>query len=318
MLSRAAESIYWMSRYVERAESIARLIEVHLTLTLDQPPEERQWNPLIDISGDDVEFLERYGHPTQDAVLHFLTFDLENPNSVLACLRSARENARSVREIISSEMWESINAQYLGVLDATRTTVDREDAHDFYKNIRMFGHLAEGLAAGSMSHGEGWHFARLGRLIERADKTSRILDVKYFVLLPSPEHVGSPVDDIQWSAVLKSASAFEMYRKKYGRIFPARVVEFLLLDREFPRAVLSCMTRAAESLHAITGTPIGSFRNRAEQQLGRLRAELEYSDSKALIAKGLHEYLDELQGKLNGVDDDIFETFFARRPVFRT
>src|SRR5262249_23676039 len=149
--------------------------------------------------------------------------------------------------------------------------------------------------------------------LERADKTTRILDVKYFLLLPSVNDVGTPYDDIQWSAVLKSVSGFEMYRKRYGRIAPERVVEFLLMDAEFPRAVHYCINSADECLHAITGTPAGRFSCAAEQRLGLLRSELHYTRSDSILASGLHEFLDALQGKMNRVDISILEEFFAMR-----
>jgi uncharacterized alpha-E superfamily protein len=155
----------------------------------------------------------------------------------------------------------------------------------------------------------------VGRTIETADKTSRILDVKYFILLPTPRDVGTPYDDIQWSALLRSASAFEMYRQRHGRITPARVVEFLVLDREFPRAVLYCLTEANESLHAISASKTGSFSNRPEQLLGQLRAELAYTRSEEIISGGLHEFVDDLQKRLNLVGVAVCDTFFAVRPV---
>jgi uncharacterized alpha-E superfamily protein len=132
---------------------------------------------------------------------------------------------------------------------------------DFYTEIKMQSHLFAGVTSATMTHGEGWHFSRMGGLIERADKTSRILDVKYFFLLPSLAYVGTPFDELQWSAVLRSASGFEMYRKRRGLVAPEQVVDFLLLDREFPRAVHFCLRKAEESLHAITGTPHGTWRS---------------------------------------------------------
>jgi uncharacterized alpha-E superfamily protein len=151
--------------------------------------------------------------------------------------------------------------------------------------------------------------------METADKTSRILDVKYFILLPTPRDVGTPYDDIQWSALLRSASAFEMYRQRHGRITPARVVEFLVLDREFPRAVLYCLTEANESLHAISASKTGSFSNRPEQLLGQLRAELAYARAEEIISGGMHEFVDDLQKRLNLVGAAVCDTFFAVRPV---
>src|SRR5262249_14883133 len=168
-----------------------------------------------------------------------------------------------------------------------------------------------GVTDATMTHNEGWHFSRLGRHLERADKTSRILDVKYFLLLPTIADVGTTVDDIQWAAVLRSASAFEMYRKRHGRITPARVVEFLILDREFPRAVVCCLMNARESVHAITGTPPGMFRNAVEQLLGELCSELAYAQVDDIIASGLHEYLDRLQTRMNLAGTGIHERFFS-------
>ena len=165
--------------------------------------------------------------------------------------------------------------------------------------------------------GEAWHFAQLGRLLERADKTSRILDVKYFILLPSVQDIGTPYDDVQWSAVLKSVSGFEMYRKCHGRIDPRRIVEFLMLDNEFPRAVHYCLGRADRSLHVITGSPAGAFACAAEQRLGLLRSELDYAPVDSIFAGGLHEFLDALQVKMNKIDERVSGDFHGG-PLERT
>jgi len=316
MLSRVADSLYWMSRYVERAENVARFIDVNLHLILDLPAgATEQWEPLVITTGDDAPFAQRYGEATRENVIQFLTFDRENPNSIISCLRAARENARSVREIISSEMWEHVNTFYLMVTDPGAQKHVVEAPYDFFREIKMASHLFEGLANATMAHGEGWHFCRVGRLLERADKTSRILDVKYFILLPSLADVGTPFDDIQWAAVLRSASAFEMYRKRHHHLTPDSIVDFLLLDREFPRSAHHCLVQADESLHAVSSSPIGTFCNPAEQHLGQLRAELAYAHVKDVLAEGLHEFVDAFQKKLNTVGEHIFETFFALRPV---
>ena len=314
MLSRVADSIYWMSRYIERAENVARFIGVNLHLMLDLPGgATQQWQPLVDITGDDGDFAKRYGEATQQNVILFLTFDSENPNSILSCLRGARENARSVREVISSEMWEQLNQFYLMVNSASAKAESLADPQELYASVKMSSHLFSGVTDGTMTHGEGWHFCQLGRKLERADKTSRILDVKYYILLPAVADVGTTFDDIQWAAVLRSASAFEMYRKRYGRIAPRRIVEFLLLDSEFPRAINHSLLGARESVHAISGTPAGMFRNPAEQLLGQLCSELAYAEVDDIIDSGLHEYLDDLQTKMNQVGTGIGETFFASR-----
>lgn len=245
--------------------------------------------------------------------MQFLAFDRENPNSIVSCLRAARENARSVREIISSDMWEQINTFYLMVNAAAERGI--ESAHDFFQQVKLGGHLFEGLTNATLSHGEGWHFCRVGRLLERADKTSRILDVKYFILLPAVSDIGTPFDNIQWAAVLRSTSALEMFRKQYHHISPDNIIDFLVLDREFPRAIHYCLVQAQESLHALSGTPAGTFRNPAEQHMGQLRAELAYIGVQQILHQGLHEFLDALQTKLNLIGDGIFETFFALRPI---
>ncbi len=314
MLARVADSIYWMSRYIERAESVARFIEVNLNLMLDLPVgSPQQWQPLVATTGDSTEFAKRYGVATQHDVIEFLMFDLENVNSIRSSLRAARENARSVREIISSEMWEQLNEFYLRINSAAADAMSRLDPQDLLRSVKRAGHLFAGVTDATMTHNESWHFCRLGRMLERADKTSRILDVKYFLLLPTAADVGTTSDDIQWAAVLRSASAFEMYRKSYGRIAPDRVVEFLLLDKDFPRAIRYCLSRARESVHAISGTPVEVFRHPVERLLGELCSELAYARVETIIAAGLHEYLDHLQTNMNHVGDGVAETFFAAR-----
>jgi uncharacterized alpha-E superfamily protein len=179
--------------------------------------------------------------------------------------------------------------------------------------VKSASHLFNGVTEATMTHGEGWHFCRLGRQLERADKTSRILDVKYFILLRAVKDVGTAWDDIQWAAVLRSTSAFEMYRKDRGRITPKGVVEYLLLNRFFPRAIHHCLITGRESLHEITGTEIGSYKNGAEKLLGQLCSELSYASVDEVISYGLHEYLDALQVKMNQIGAEIHDTFFARK-----
>ena len=314
MLSRVANSIYWMARYMERAENIARFVDVNLHLILDGPVENKeQWEPLVIVSGDFEQFKDKYGFATKDNVINFLTFDRDNPNSIISSVSSARENARTVREVISSEMWAQINKFYYSLLDAEKASVALDTPYDFYNQIKMQSHLFIGTTDTTMSHGESWHFDQLGRLLERADKTSRILDVKYYLLLPRVEDVGTPIDNIGWAALLNSASAFEMYRKKFRRINPVDVALFLVLDLNFPRSIRYCLLKAQVSLHEITGTVIGTFTNEAERRLGRLRSDLDYANIDELISLGLHEFLDGFQTKLNGVGDAIFDTFFSLR-----
>ena len=315
MLSRVADSIYWMSRYIERAENIARFIDVNLHLVLDLPVAvKQQWEPLVNITGDHNIFTDRYGLANRDTVIGFLVFDPMYTNSILSCLRSARELARSVREVISSEMWESVNDFYYFVISEMSRRMAAEDTHSFFAEVKLHSQKFSGVSEGTFSHGEGWHFLRLGSLIERAEKTSRMLDMKYFILLPNADYVGSAYDNIQWAAVLKSASALEMYRKRFHGILPKQVCDFLIFDRDFPRSIRYCVIKAQEALHRIASASSGSFLNQAERQLGRLRAELDYADIDEVFALGFHQYLDSIQAKMNNVDDAIFKTYFELHP----
>lgn len=316
MLSRVASSIYWLNRYIERAENYARFMEVNLNLSLDLPRgTTEQWEPLVATTGDHERFTGRYGKATRETVIRFLLADATNSNSILSCLLAARENARTVREVISTEMWEQVNRFYLMVRDGVSKGLSSKTLHTFLTDVKANSHLFLGITDATMSHGEGWHFARLGRLLERADKTSRILDVKYFMLLPTVAEVGTPFDIIQWSALLKSASALEMYCKQHGRISPNTVAEFLILNPNFPRAIRYCLIKAEDSLHAIVGSESDRHSNLAEKRLGRLRSEMDYADMADILSAGLHEFFDDFQLKLNRTDDAIYETFFALRPV---
>ena len=193
LLSRVADAIYWMARYIERAENVARYIGVNLNLQLDLPMNPaQQWQSLIDTSGDGDAFIKRHDEATQDSVIDFLPFDTENANSIFSCLRAARKR-RSVRETISSEMWEQVNAMYLRMA-AQQEHPEYERLPDFFRQLRLSSHLFKGITDATMTHNEAWHFTRLGRKLERADKTSRILDVKYFILLPSLRDVGTPYE----------------------------------------------------------------------------------------------------------------------------
>lgn len=311
MLSRVANSIYWMCRYIERAENVARFINVNLNLLLDMPSEKgKHWEPLVMTTGDQAQFDARYAECDQAAVIQFLTFDRDYSNSILSCLAAARENGRSIREIISSEMWEHLNAFYLELADFRSPSLAMTDPHHFFKTIQMHSHMFTGLMDDTMSHGEAWNFARAGMMIERADKTSRILDVKYFMLLPQADLVNTPIDNIQWMAVLKSISAFEMFRKQHHSITPRNVANFLIFDAHFPRSIRHCVAKAQICLHRISGSPTGSAGNLAEKWMGRLNADLNYTDIDEVIDRGMHEFLDGLQTRLNQVDEAIGMTFF--------
>ncbi len=312
MLSRVAESISWMSRYVERAENVARFIDVNDNLTLGEGVDlSEQWAPLVYTTGDHELFKKLYGEPHRESVLRFLAFDPRNPNSIFSCVAAARENARSVRESITVPMWEQVNKFYLMVQSALQNSRFVAEPNQFCDMVKNASHALVGTTDATMSHGEAWHFSRIGRLLERADKTSRIVDVQYFHLLPEVQDVGSTLDVVRWSALLKSASALTMYRRIHGRITPEEVAEFLILDRDFPRSMRFCLIRAQESISEITGSRPGTFSCRSEQLSGRLRSEMDYTALDEIVRTGMHEYIDAFQRRLNEIGNALQKDFFT-------
>lgn len=313
MLSRVAEAIYWCSRYVERAENVARFVDVNLNLMLDTPVTKRDdWSALVHTTGDQEWFWEHYEAATPKNVAWFLTFDTNYPNSILSALSTARENAHTVREIISREMWQALNEFYLTVRDASKRAFSVDDMAGFYASIMMGGISYEGVSSATLSRGEAWYWSRLGRLLERADKTSRILDVKYYTLLPTPADVGTSIDQVGWAALLESASALQMYRQINHVTSPENVANFLLFNRSFPRSIHYCISQAQESLHKITGNPFDGFSGEAERQLGKLRAQFNYARPGEVLSAGLHEYIDGLQSALNDIGTSIQDQYFNR------
>ena len=310
MLSRVAESIYWMSRQVERAENHARFLEVTLNLTLDQPENlVDPWEPLVQVTGDTEWFHERCGVATRDSVIQFLAFDSEYHSSMLTSLRMARENARSVRESLSSETFEQINELYHFVHNAAQQS-SLESATDFFDAVRRMALQWTGVIDGTMAHDLGWHFVNVGRLVERADKTSRILDVKYFNLLPRVEDVGTSIDDLQWSALLLAVSGFESYQRQHHVIDIEKVVEFFLFNRSFPRSVQYCVHAADWSLGEIEAASRNSGSGQAKQQVAELRRRLDLTSVKEVLAGGMHQFIDGLQVELNGIGDALNSDYF--------
>ena len=316
MLSRVGDAIYWASRYVERAENVARFIEVNLNSMLETPILQRtSWRPLVMTTGDQEYFDRSHSETNAEAVAWFLTFDPTYPNSILSSLAQARDNARTVREIISREMWQELNEFYLMVKQASRDPFRVGEMGDFLRKVKLSGIHYEGVTNATLSRGEAWSFARLGRLLERADKTSRILDVKYYALLPAPALSDAVLDQAGWGALLNSVSALQMYRQHHHVTNPADVARFLLLNRQFPRSILYCVSEAQLSLHAITGTPLKSSAHRGERLLGRLQANLSYTSIEDVMEQGLHQYIDWLQRSLNDVGEAIQTGFFGYAPA---
>lgn len=313
MLSRVADAIYWMSRYLERADSTIRLIEATEQLSLDFPAEKgySHWSALMNVSGDAQLYAERYSVVRPHAVLLFLLFDLECTNSVYSCIRGARENARIVREILSPEAWEQLNLIYHTMkngLAHVETVI--ENPFEICEKIRLGSIMVSGLIEDTMPHEEAWHFFRLGKAVERADKTSRILDVKTYSLLESLGDFGSSFDDTLWAALLRSISALEPYRQIYGPVNPQNVAKFLLQSHTYPRALLFCLLSAQKTLHYFSGRPVGTFGNQAEKVVGKLVAELSYAEVDDILAQGLHEFCDTFQTQLNQLDDAIQQSYF--------
>ena len=314
MLSRVAESLFWLARYIERAEDLTRLLAVNFNALLEAQPDvvAQGWGPIVAVTGDDALFAELYGAPTAAAVIEFLLWNPLNPNAVITCITRARENARSVREQISSEMWERINRLYFRVKDADRAAVLR-NPHEFSLLIRDGSQAFQGVTLTTMSHGEGYEFIRLGHHLERADKTARILAAKYAYIRSLP--VASSETSLQLIALLRSCSAFEPFRRGRGIALEIEpVTEYLLLDKQLPRAVLFCIIRALQSLETVAeGTPPRP--EGARRILGRLRAELEYLDIGEVLGEPLEGFLTQLLLRLNAAADEVARSYFNARVI---
>jgi uncharacterized alpha-E superfamily protein len=311
MLSRVADSLYWINRYIERAENLSRFLEVSDAMALDCPPGSAEpWLPLIDASGDRELFdlLCPEGRPTD--VVRFLVNHPDNPSSILNCIATARENARQIREVITTEMWEQLNDIYLTTQESDRFW--QQPTQERLHEIRYACQLFYGITDATLSRDLSWHFSKLGRLVERAEKTSRILDVKYFLLLPSPEEVGGVLDELQWISLLRSAGAYQMFRQsRQQAIAPKAVAAFLLLDPIFPRSVRYCLEGINKTLRVIRGNPVPGPPDDLECLSGLMLAHWSYVRIDELIARGLHEAIDQLQTELNTLHEQIEERYFV-------
>jgi uncharacterized alpha-E superfamily protein len=321
MLSRVADSLYWMSRYIERAENNARIADVNLQMLLDltnqhESDPQQQWDPIISSLEENELFASLYDKPDGKAVIDFVSLQKKNPNSIQSCLTLARENARTTSEQISSEMWEQINRLYLFVKSDSAKKLVRTSPYEFFKRIIMGSHLFQGITDATMTHGEGWDFIRIGRLLERADCTSRILDVKYHILLPSGEKVGGNIDTIQWMSVLKSCSALEAYRKVYvGQVAPWKVAEFVITHSAFPRSIRFSVDCFDAALHHISGSNETNYANEAERLSGRLRSDLDYAAIGDIFKFGLHEYLEQIQDRLAEINHALHATYCTNTAI---
>ena len=317
MLSRVADSLYWMSRYIERAENNARIAEVNIQMLLDltnqqEPDPNQQWDPIISSLEVNELFTSLYPNPDGRAVLDFVSLQKKNPNSIVSCLTRARENARTTSEQISSEMWEQINKLYLFARSESAKKLVKASPYEFFKRIIAGSHLFQGITDATMTHAEGWDFIRVGKLLERADCTSRLLDIKYHILLPRGERVGGNIDTIQWMSVLRSCSALEAYRKIYfGQVAPWKVAEFIIIHSSFPRSIRFCVDHFDNALHHISGSAETKYDNDAERLSGRLRYDLDFATIGEIFKFGLHEYLEQIQDRLAEINHAIHDAYCA-------
>ena len=310
MLSRVADSLYWINRYIERAENISRFLEVSEAMALDCPPGSAEpWLPLVDAIGDRDSFEQMYSQGSPKEVVSFLLLDRDNPNSIVSCIANARENARQIRDVITTEMWEQLNDLYWNVQDGE--ALWQEPDQEQLRSIRRGCQLFYGITDVTLNRDQTWLFSRLGRLIERADKTSRILDVKYFLLLPAPTEVGGVLDELQWISLLRTAGAYQMYRQSVQQaITPSSVARFLLLDPIFPRSVRFCLQAIHETLSQIERIPQAGPPDDLECLRGQMLAKWSYVRIDVLIERGLHEAIDQLQTDLNQLHALIHKRYF--------
>ena len=317
MLSRVANNLYWMSRHIERAENTARMLDVTYRMSLlpyrtpDQAWAEPWALPLV-ITGRATDYYERFsGVLSSDRVLRYIALDPANPSSIHSCIQSARENARTARGAITSEMYEDINGLWLEIKDRTFERILTQGISDFFDWVKTRSHQFRGVTVGTMVRDEGYRFIRLGTFIERADNTARILDVKYHTLLPSAADVGGAVDYYQWGALLRSVSAFDSYRKIYRDVIsPMRVMDLLVLRDDIPRSLHACMNEIYEILSDLCeGDSL-----EPERLAGELHAQLHYGRAAQITSFGLHEYLMGFLDKLSAINDEINKHFLA--PVY--
>jgi uncharacterized alpha-E superfamily protein len=313
VLSRIASSLYWMSRYLERVDNTASIIDRHLMHRLEEDevqPEAVRWRPLLAITESEETFAEvQSGRPVSaEAVVRFMTQDDSNPGSIHASLRLARENARGVRDRISNDMWECVNELWLGVDRFLERPLNLGQAHEFYQHLRREVARFHGVTVNTMLRGESFAFHLLGTFIERSDMTARILDVKYHLLLPDPSMVGSPLDYYQWGVLLNTLSGFDAYRRKYhGGLRPIDVAGFVVFDAEFPRS-LAFSFNHIRTAHGMTGAIPDS--GATHDALQALHGMLSKQRAQTLIESGLHEYLEDYIGRVADIHEAIAEDFF--------
>jgi len=309
LLSRVAENVYWLARYLERAENSARLINVNSNLLLDLPPEYRPgWLALIDITGSRELFDKRERRLEERDIVNFLIADLDNPGSILASIRSARENARTLRDVLPNEVWEHLNELFMEIKEELPAALGKRTRFPFLRRIIRAMQTLTGELEGTMSRNDAFTIMTLGRNLERADMTSRIIDVRSAQPLSADAPGFGPFETIQWLNLLKSLSGEQMYRlSERTRVSRTAVLEFVLRDRYFPRACLFCLKEAEHSLLELP---------RSAGVLGVLEGTCGFLANAALAQldqPGLHEFIDRLQLHINAVHQGVAQTYFPPR-----
>lgn len=303
MLCRVADSLFWMSRYIERAENTVRLVDVTLQTLLESEDATESaayahWAPVLLSLGDNTLFDKLKTEHSSQKIIDFLTFNKDNPSSVFSCVAAARENARMIRDQISTEMWETINRLYLYLKNTDAAFVCSELNFSFFESIKQYSLLFQGITETTFPHKLGYEFITCGIQIERADKTCRILDTKRYMPSSTIEDQAA-IAAAQWSAILKGCSAYDAYHQEFvDEVRGPSVRQFLLLSREFPRSVLYCLRRLQHAMHAISGCPITHYQNEAERRVGMLISRLMYATSADLERETSKQLLSDIEDDL--------------------
>jgi uncharacterized alpha-E superfamily protein len=309
MLSRTADHLFWMSRYIERAENLARLLDVTWQMSLVPQSEEaanQSWNAIIALNSLEEAFAKKHAMVNGENVLKFMVSDPDNYSSIHSCLRLARENAHAVRGTLTTEMWETLNATWLEAKEKSFEQLLGAGIGDYFEWVKMRSSLSRGTTLGTLLQDEAYHFIRLGTLLERADNTARILDVKYHVLRPHDDE--GATDFYEWGALLRSVSAFEVYRKVYRDVItPDRVAELLILNKDMPRSLHFCLNSVIKNLDLIANRQSGE----TARQAGLLHAQLHYGRIEDILAQGLHAWLTDFMDRIYLLGDGISKDFLV-------
>lgn len=313
MLSRTADNLYWLGRYMERAENLSRILEVGDRMsTLPRSPgdEHTEWHSTLVISGTHEQFYEEYEEPDAERVIEYLALDPSNPSSIRSCLETARRNARSVRTALTTDMWESLNATWLEFIGERAEQLREGDLRGFVEWVRDRSTIFRGAAYGTMLRTDRFYFLRMGTFIERADNTARILDVKYHVLMPKSESLGGSLDYSQWVALLRSVSAARSFHWVYReQLKPWLVAEFLILREEMPRSLISCLGEVNGYLERLA--EVYGSRKECHRAAGELYARLRYGRTDDIFGLGLHEYLTDFIERNNRLNDEIARAYLT-------